>query len=262
MSANGVTFSEHTSDTHLEASGGRCVPPGESQAWDLEAFFAPDGPLEEAARASDAVAARWQSLLTEADRRALIQGFYLAEALAGVAIEQARAQVPTRYHAGLDAQAADEARHIAVFAQWLGGPPTFPVPRPKERQLTLWLVLLLVNELTGFCQFCMLMRLLTSDAEAAQVLVIAQDERVHIRRLLTWLEPLWSTRSALPMGGFVDRFRRDLPGRMCQFFPRAELKPLRDALTAVIDALLQRLPLSSAPVRATRDGTPTEPGTW
>lgn len=116
-------------------------------------FLAAEGPLEHAARASDAVAARWAHALTLQDRQALITGFFMAESLAGIALEQARTQLPPLYHAGLEAQAADEARHIEVFARWLGSPPSLPLPKLRQRQHIQWLMVLLVNELTGFCQF-------------------------------------------------------------------------------------------------------------
>lgn len=182
----------------------------------------------------------------DGDRQALLQGFYLAEALAGVAIEQALAQLPERYRAGLTEQLADEARHISTFADWLQTPPMVPAPRPRARQVIQWLVMLLVNELTGFCQFRMLARMLP-DAHAIEAIdAIANDERGHIKRLLDWLEPLWATRSALPVGEFVARFRRELPGRMCQFFPRAELSGLRQEMVTVIDDLLSHLPPRAA----------------
>ncbi|MFM7200615.1 MAG: ferritin-like domain-containing protein [Myxococcota bacterium] len=211
-------------------------------------FLSSEGPLDHAARASDTVAARWVHALTPADRHDLIRGFYMAETLAGMAIEQARTQLPAQYQAGLETQAADEARHIEVFTRWLGAPPALPTPKMRQRQHIQWLMVLLVNELTGFCQFHLLARLLEEPAAIQAVQEIAADERTHIKRLLDWLEPLWNTRSAQPVGEFVDRFRRDLPGRMCQFFPRAALQPLREELVNVIDALLQ--PFSAHDLRA------------
>jgi len=200
-------------------------------------FLAPDGPFEQAALRSYAVASCWRPLLTAADRVPLVAGFYLAETLAGYAISHARQQVPAEYHAGLDVQAADEARHIEVFASWMPFGIAVPEPRVRQRQTIQWLVLLLVNELTGFCQFRMLARLMESDDARHAV-----DERVHVARLMGWLEPLRSDRSARPVVQFIERFRRDLPGRMCQFFPRVDLHPLRDEMAGVIDDLLGALP--------------------
>lgn len=205
-------------------------------------FLADAGPLAHAAAQADAVAARWSQSLNATDRQALILGFYMAETLAGGAIEQALSQLPSGYHPGLKSQREDEDRHIGTFATWLGAPPEVPIPRPRQRQIIQWLVMLLVNELTGFCQFHMLARMLAEPDAIEAVNAIAADERVHIRRLLEWLEPLWKTRSALPVGDFIARFRRELPGRMCQFFPREELGALRDEMVRVIDTLLGHFP--------------------
>jgi len=210
------------------------------QLWNSEA-----GPLQTAARTSAEVAERWASLLTEGDRAALMAGFHLAETMAGFAVEQALEQLPEAYADGLRAQARDEARHVEIFARWLGDAPNISMPQIRQRQTFQWLVLLLVNELTGFCQFSMLARLLHTSEGRAVVEGIIEDERRHILRLLTWMEPLWGTKTAVPVFEFIRRFRKDLPGRMGQFFPRDELAPLRVELTHVVDTLLDRLPAMS-----------------
>lgn len=200
------------------------------------------GPLELAAVHAEALGASWSERLDRDARSALIRGFFLAETLAGYAIGQAILQLPPEYRAELEAQADDEARHIALFAGWLDQVPVVPPPLLRQRQVPQWLVQLLVNELTGYCQFRLLASLVETNAQRVEVHQVARDEEVHIRRLLVWLEPFWGARSGQPLGGFIRRFRVDLPGRMCQFFPRAEQLVLRQALQEVVDTVLSCLP--------------------
>lgn len=188
--------------------------------------------LQSARAGATAVAAEWAACLTHEDRRALVWAFHRAEALAAVALEQAAAQVPRRYREELLEQLEDERRHVALFAEWLGDEPEVPAPPEKERPWQHWFASLLLNELTGFCQFHLLAALVEGEQRTA-VLEAVADEEAHVERLVGWLR---GSRSDLRRS--VQRFCRALDGRMRQFFPREELAGVRAALGAVVERLL------------------------
>lgn len=189
--------------------------------------------LSRAAADAARVAEQWAGALTAEDRRALVGAFHRAESLAEVALEQAAAQVPRRYRAELAEQLADERRHVALFAGWLGEAPEVLPPAEKERPWQHWFASLLINELTGFCQFHLLAALVAPDDRARVLAVIADEER-HVERLVGWLD---GARADLHRS--VHRFCRGLDGRMRQFFPREELGELRGALGGVVQRLLE-----------------------
>ena len=177
--------------------------------------------------------------MNDADHRALAEAFYRAESLAHTALNRALEQVAQDYHRELREQIADEERHVAVFARWLGPDREAVVPpRPKTRPDFAWFTTLLLNECAGFCQFHMLAGLVGDAVREAEVLEVARDETVHIRRLVRWLEPAAATRAVAIMESMTRRFSNRLEGRMCQFLPRDELDGLRVSMAQVTAQLI------------------------
>ena len=202
--------------------------------------------LARAAEQAALTAARWAPALTASDRRSLIRGFHRAEALAEVALRQAAAQVPRRYRDELAEQLEDERRHVALFSGWLGEEDAVLAPAMKRRPWQHWFASLLLNELTGFCQFHLLAALLEPQ-ERAQVLDVIADERHHVERLVRWLDG-----SRTDLDRSVHRFLRALDGRMRQFFPREDLSELRASLGTVVARLLGEVAAAIAGSRLRR----------
>ena len=213
----------------------------------MVAYGHPEVRLEEAqaldaqALACQETARDWAERLQEQDRRDMVVAFYEAESLAAIALDHAIEQVGDQFRDALVTQRADEARHIDVFSRWGGEVRPLPNPRRKRRDDHVWFTLLLINELTGYCQFMMLHSLLQEPGERRAVQEICRDEQEHIARLIGWLRPIMETRSGRLCETIVSRFRRGLDGRMRQFFPREELGQLRDAMQAHVDGLLEAL---------------------
>ena len=196
------------------------------------AWAAVDAALSSAERASGEVARGSVALLGESDMRALVAGFYRAEALAQGALEQAAGQVPKRYRAELAEQIEDERRHVELFAGWLDALPAVVAPEPTVRQPEHWFVSLLFNELAGYCQFHLLAALADSPDRKAAVLHVVEEERTHVLRLAGWLA------GSVAVERSSHRFCRALSGRMRQFFPREDLAPVRAALRDVVTRLV------------------------
>ncbi|MFT7625641.1 MAG: hypothetical protein ACI9WU_004832 [Myxococcota bacterium] len=200
--------------------------------------------LKETGERCQTLAREWTTRLTETDRDHLSEAFYTAESLAHSAIIQAMAQVPETYRAELQSQLEDEERHIAVFRRWLGDEPEpFGTPPERARPNEVWFASLLVNEIAGFCQFHMLAGLCGDPGRKSEVLAIADDEIIHVQRLLRWLAPSRDTRAWLVVEAMVNRFLRRLDNRMAQFLPAEPLTPLREEMARLTAALLTQLAL-------------------
>jgi hypothetical protein len=186
----------------------------------------------------------WKAQLSEGDKGSLIRAFHRAEALAEFALVEAIMQVPEEHGKDLARQRVEEERHVDVFAGFLGGAVDIP-PRPKSkvRPPSVWYGLLLLNELTGYCQFSMLAALLEPSERFVLETVIAEEEE-HVERLLRWMEPVWESRECQQATRMVQRFRADLPGRMEQFFEGPHLEGLRQEMgghvRVLLDGLLER----------------------
>ena len=195
--------------------------------------------IDGAAEACRSTAREWVSAMTPPDRRGMVVAFYEAESLAAMALDDAIAQVGEAYRGALITQREDESRHVDVFSRWGGEIRPLPKPRVRLRDEHVWFTLLLINELTGYCQFMMLHALLESPGERREVEGICQDEQEHIGRLMQWMGPVMESRSARVCNAIVQRFRRGLDGRMSQFFPREDLAPLREAMRGHVGELLE-----------------------
>lgn len=188
----------------------------------------------------------WKEQLSEGDKGSLIRAFHRAESLAEYALVEAIKQVPEDHGKDLARQRVEEERHVDVFAGFLGGEVEIPLrPKSKVRPPSVWYGLLLLNELTGYCQFSMLAALL--DPGEREVLeTVMEDEEEHVERLLRWMEPVWGSRESEQATKMVQRFRADLPGRMEQFFEGPHLEGLRQEMGShvrgLLDALLNRFP--------------------
>lgn len=199
----------------------------------------PDLPLRDVTERTKAIATEWAPLLTSEDRVALLEAFEIAETFALFALECAMEQVGERYRHELLEQIADERRHISTFSKWRGLPLREMNRVRRTRDDYVWFTLLLINELTGYCQFQMLSILVETESQRYDVQRICEDEEKHIARLVHWLAPAAnSTRSVVPKE-MVRRFERELPLRMLQFMPRAELAPLRDAMVTQVGLLMR-----------------------
>jgi len=197
--------------------------------------------LDAAAMACAETAGDWVDAMTAEDRQGMVVAFYEAESLAAMALDQAITQVGPDFRDALVVQRTDESRHVDVFSRWGGAVRPLSAPRIRKRDDHVWFTLLLVNELTGYCQFMMLHALLESPGERQAVREICADEQEHIARLMGWMDPVMKSRRARACEAIVLRFRRGLEGRMHQFFPREELRPLRDAMSGHVDGLLETL---------------------
>ncbi len=188
------------------------------------------------------VAREFADRLTPADHAHLTTAFHKAESLAHIAIEQAIDQVGPEYRDELVEQLEDEARHVAVFVRWLGeAPDDLPSPPVRQKPRAVWFASLLVNEVAGFCQFNMLAGLCGDPNREAEVLAVADDEIVHVQRLVRWLAPIKPTPEFKVVEGMVGRFVRRLDSRMYQFLPADHLRPLRDEMAKTTATLLQEL---------------------
>lgn len=193
--------------------------------------------VDAASQCSRALAAH-RDVLRDDDFRELVTAYYRAESLASFALEDAIEQSSGTHRTELIEQLEDEKRHIDVFAGWLTDDPPLQRPGRKERQPEVWYALLLVNEVTGYCQFRMLTALTTPE-QTEQVEEVLLDEERHIGRLARWLAPVWGGRLGVIPERIVERFVRDLRGRMHQFFPREELAPVREAVADAISAAVE-----------------------
>jgi hypothetical protein len=199
-------------------------------------------PLETTARQCRQIARQWAARLCEDDQLTMVRAFHRAETLAHHALSNAIEQLPHEYRDELLEQLDDETRHVNVFANWQDEEP-LPIraPKNKSRAQHVWFTLLLINEITGFCQFHMLYGLVGDPVKAAAVAGIAADETRHIQRLLRWLGPFANTPSKSEVFRIVAAFRAKLTGRMSQFLPREELAGLRTEMALSIDELLGQL---------------------
>jgi hypothetical protein len=188
--------------------------------------------------AAETLAHRYRSTLTADDHQQLALAFHRAESLAEYALEEALQQVPNDKSHELIEQIEDERRHINVFAHWLGAPPDIPRPKSKNRPPVVWYSILLANEIAGFCQFHMLAGLLEDTERRDAVNAIAADERVHIARLVRWLQEFKDTPTWGSVVQVTDAFRRRLGMRMQQFLPREELSNVRTEMAEIIDSML------------------------
>lgn len=218
----------------MDAARARLVALGVEEGW-AEALVG-------GADAAHVALGGWRDVLTPEDTRELVASYHRAETLARYALEAALDQAPERYRAELREQIADEDRHIDLFAAWLGDVDPVPRPKIKTREPFVWFALLLVNEIAGYCQFRMLQAVAPDEHAEAEVSAVMIDEEVHIARLLRWLAPVWGAPRGRIARGLVGRFRRDLEGRMCQFFPRNDLNALRVEVARAIDRPLAALP--------------------
>lgn len=195
--------------------------------------------LEMAAARARTLAASWAAALQPDDHAIMAASFYRAESLAHIALEAAREQLEDGYRAELTEQMADEERHVALFAEWLGPDrETITAPKLRQRGPAVWFGLLLVNEVCGFCQFNMLAGLLADPERRDAVDAVAADEIVHILRLLRWIAPLRGQPSYAEIQKVTGRFRRNLGHRMAQFLPSEALAPLRRDMSEIVSALL------------------------
>ena len=179
--------------------------------------------------------------MSEEDFQQLVHAFYLAESLARYALYEAVEQVEPQYREELLEQIDDENRHVDLFDRWGEGFEAPPAPRPRERDGFVWFVILLLNELAGYCQFSMLYALLGTPEQKHDIEVTVLDEQRHIERLLRWMVDVWPSRRGILARRIVEAFRNKLPGRMGQFFPRAELGGLREEMAEHIAWLLEAL---------------------
>jgi len=179
--------------------------------------------------------------MTEEDFQQLVHAFYLAESLARYALYEAVEQVDERYRDELLEQIDDENRHVDLFDRWGKGFEVPPAPRHRERDDFVWFVILLLNELAGYCQFSMLYALLATPEQKHDIEVTVLDEQRHIERLLRWTTDVWPSRRGILARNIVQAFQNKLPGRMGQFFPREELGGLREEMAEHISWLLDDL---------------------
>jgi hypothetical protein len=199
------------------------------------------GRLEEASLRCRQTAKSWAEKMSEDDFQQLVHAFYLAESLARYALYEAVEQVEPGYREELMEQIEDENRHVDLFDRWGKGFEAPPAPRPRERDGFVWFVILLLNELAGYCQFSMLYALLGTSEQKHDIEVTILDEQRHIERLLRWTEEVWPSRRGILARRIVEAFQNKLPGRMCQFFPRTELEGLRGEMAEHISWLLEDL---------------------
>ena len=177
--------------------------------------------------------------VSKEDRRRLITAFHKAESLAEFALEDAIEQVRETYREDLVRQRAEEEKHVRVFASYLGETNEVPRPKGRKRPESVWFTLLLLNELTGYCQFAFLFPLLRNEEQELLAEVMGEEEE-HVERLLRWMEPVWGERGGPQSVKMVERFREDLPGRMEQFFEGEELDSLRKEWR-IVGSLLNQL---------------------
>lgn len=199
----------------------------------------PDVPLREVSERTRVVTALWSPHLNFQDKITLYEAFEMAETFALFALECAVEQVADRYRNELQEQIEDERRHIMVFSEWRGLELREINRIRRTREDYVWFTLLLVNELTGYCQFQMLSSLVETEAQRDEVDRICKDEEKHIDRLIRWLFPVKGSSRAVVPREIVLRFERELPQRMQQFMPREELAPLRGAIAAQVSILLR-----------------------
>ena len=123
----------------------------------------------------------WKGRLSIADRSNLIRAFHRAEALAEFALLDAIEQVPPQHAEDLRRQRMEEERHVHVFSSFLEHQVEEPLrPKSKKRPPSVWYGLLLLNELTGYCQFSMLAALLDLQEQRLLATVMAdEEEHVH-----------------------------------------------------------------------------------
>ena len=197
--------------------------------------------LEEASLRCRRTAESWADTMSEEDFQQLVHAFYLAESLARYALYEAVEQVEPQYREELLEQIDDENRHVDLFDRWGEGFAAPPAPRPRERDGFVWFVILLLNELAGYCQFSMLYALLGTPEQKHDIEVTVLDEQRHIERLLRWTVDVWPSRRGILARRIVEAFRNKLPGRMGLFFPRAELGGLREEMSEHIAWLLEAL---------------------
>ncbi len=194
------------------------------------------------------IAAQWIDELTPEDQRYMVQAFHRAESLAHHALSDAIEQLPQNFQSELLEQLADETRHVDVFANWHNDEPqVIRIPKTKKRGAHVWFALLLINEITGFCQFQMLYGLQKNPQKAEEVAEIIADEIRHIQRLVRWLKAFEETPSKTEIQRIIAAFRSKLVQRMTQFLPRKELSGLRTQMSAAIDALLSQLCVAFEP---------------
>jgi hypothetical protein len=84
----------------------------------------------------------------------------------------------------------------------------------------------------------MLAGLLEDTERRDAVNAIAADERVHIARLVRWLQEFKDTPTWGSVVQVTDAFRRRLGMRMQQFLPREELSNVRTEMAEIIDSML------------------------
>ena len=198
-------------------------------------------PLAQASLSCHNSATKWRERLVDADFRGLVRAFHRAESLAEFALLDAIEQVRPEHMSDLERQREEEEKHVNVFASFLEGEVETPVrPKPRVRPESVWYTLLLLNELTGFCQFSFLHALLPVSRQPILEDVM-QDEEEHVARLLRWMEPVWAGRGRGQAVKMVDRFRQDLPGRMEQFFEGPHLSGLRAEMHEHVDGLIGEL---------------------
>lgn len=199
-------------------------------------------PLEKTAAECRQIAAQWVGELTSEDQRYMVRAFHRAESLAHHALSDAIEQLPQNFQIELLEQLADETHLINIFANWHNNEPNvIRIPKNKQRGAHMWFALLLINEITGFCQFQMLYGLQKNPQKAEDVADIIADEIRHIQRLVRWLEPFEETPSKTEIQRIIAAFRSKLVQRMTQFLPREELSGLRTQMAAAIDTLLGQL---------------------
>ena len=197
--------------------------------------------LETAARACHQSAVGWRSELGKEDFRGLVRAFHRAESLAEFALMDAMEQVRPEHVAPLQRQREEEEKHVNVFADFLDGQVETPHrPKSRVRPEAVWYTLLLLNELTGFCQFSFLHALLPKEKQVILEDVMA-DEEEHVERLLRWMLPVWEGRGRTQAIRMLDRFSDDLPGRMEQFFEGEHLSELRQEMHGHVGGLLAEL---------------------
>ena len=200
--------------------------------------------LRRAATAVETATSALGAVVTAGDQRHMWAAFHRAETLAHTALRAALPQLDHSYRAELEEQIEDEQRHVALFASWLCEPtaPASSPPPPRQRPAVAWFGMLLVNEMCGFCQFQMLAALLAdAPAKRRRVIEVADDEGVHIHRLVRWLAAMPTDASSREVGKIALAFRRNLPRRMSQFLPRDEHAALRDAMCRIIGELVGTL---------------------
>ncbi len=197
--------------------------------------------LERVAEACRATGRTWSKDLDHEARRILVTAFYRAESLAGYALEDAIVQVPEPFVEDLIRQRREEQEHVDVFAGLLVEPPEVARPQTRTRPKTVWFTLLLLNEITGYCQFSLLTQLLETDGQRDQLAQVIREEEEHIARLLRWMQPEWSGRGGPQSRVMVQRFMDGLPGRMEQFFEGEGLAGLRDEVRGHVQSLLEVL---------------------